>query len=61
MVGLSFFLSCLCGSERADRRLIVAHSFLSCLCGSELCTQQEVASKVFLSCLCGSEPYRVRP
>ena len=29
------FLSCLCGSELAERAINVYSSFLSCLCGSE--------------------------
>ena len=50
-----YFLSCLCGSERAAQREIGGDKFLSCLCGSEPTKLGELALVEFLSCLCGSE------
>ncbi|MDY5487050.1 MAG: hypothetical protein SPF94_10015, partial [Desulfovibrio sp.] len=49
------FLSCLCGSERADGQAALFGNFLSCLCGSERADGQAALFGNFLSCLCGSE------
>ena len=52
---LTFFLSCLHGSEHAQGSGVVNSNFLSCLHGSELdqCAENHVT--FFLSCLHGSE------
>ncbi len=57
-----FFLSCLCGSELAERGPGGDCQFLSCLCGSEPSAGDGRRSAAFLSCLCGSEPqYALKP
>ncbi|HBO9149134.1 TPA: hypothetical protein L5D46_001421 [Pseudomonas aeruginosa] len=49
------FLSCLYGSERARRGLVMHSGFLSCLYGSELDMVLPLWLRNFLSCLYGSE------
>ncbi len=49
------FLSCLYGSERARRGLVMHSGFLSCLYGSEPAAGREQQASAFLSCLYGSE------
>ncbi|HBP0632294.1 TPA: hypothetical protein L5Q33_005394 [Pseudomonas aeruginosa] len=54
------FLSCLYGSERARRGLVMHSGFLSCLYGSERVATRFQDFRIFLSCLYGSEPHRSR-
>ena len=52
---LTYFLSCLSGSEQFAEFIWEPISFLSCLSGSERTQSWQRLAIVFLSCLSGSE------